>query len=138
MTSNSNQEQYKGSIWNPFVPTKRDITRTEELANKNPVLAGLLGFFFPIGACIYLNRLANNLKINIYFLILVAPIMFAFLSEPKKSYENSEKFFEDTDRIIQKYSPIMSGISFLGNIAMMAENARAVTLARKRQSEADS
>lgn len=134
MTFNSNQEQYKGSVFNPFVPTKRDIERTEELASKNPVVAGLLGFFFPIGVCIYLNRFSNNLKINLYFLIILAPMMFAFLSEPKKSYENDENFFEDVDRIIQKYTPIMSGVSLLGNIALMAENARAVTLARKRQS----
>lgn len=135
MTFQVNQEQYKGSVFNPFVPTKRDIQRTEELATKNPVIAGLLGFLFPIGVCIYLNRISNNLKINLYFLILAAPIMFAFLSEPKKSYENEEQFLEDVDRIIQKYSPIMSGVSFLGNIAMMAENTRAVTLARKRKSE---
>jgi len=134
MTFQINEEQYKGSVFNPFVPTKRDIERTEELASKNPIVAGLLGFFFPIGVCIYLNRVSNNLKINLYFFILAVPIILSFLSEPKKSYENTEEFFENVDRIIRKYTPIMSGVSFFANVAVMAENARAVTLARKRQS----
>ena len=45
MTFNSNQEQNNSSVWNPFEPTKRDIHRTEELAGKNPALAGFLTFF---------------------------------------------------------------------------------------------
>ncbi len=134
MPFKSSDEQYQGSVFNPFLPTKRDIERTDELAGKNHIVAGLLGFLFPIGACIYLNRVSNNLKINVYFLIIAAPKMFAFVNEPKKNYENSKKFFEDADRIIQKYTPIMSAVNLLGNIALMAENSRAVTLARKRQS----
>lgn len=134
MTFNSNEIQYKGSTWNPFVPTERDIERTDELANKNPIIAGLLGFFLPISACIYLNRASNSLKINLYFLIIMIPIMFAFLNEPKKSYENAEQFLEDTGRIIKKYTPIMRGVYILGGISLMTENSRAVTLARKRQS----
>ncbi|BAZ47369.1 hypothetical protein NIES4102_44150 (plasmid) [Chondrocystis sp. NIES-4102] len=49
--------------WNPFVPTEKDLVRTEELANKNAVMAGVLSFvFFPVGL-IYLNRAINSLKI---------------------------------------------------------------------------
>ena len=41
--------------FNPFLPTRRDIERTDELARKNPVLAGFLTFFLlPLGM-IYLN-----------------------------------------------------------------------------------
>lgn len=134
MTFNSNQEQYKGSIWNPFVPTKKDIARTDELASKNPVIAGLSGLL-PFADTIYLNRTSNHIKIGIYFSIFLIPIMFAFLSDIRKSPENVETFDEFTDKITRKYIPIMTGLYVVSSIASMAENARAVTLARKRQSE---
>jgi len=45
--------------WNPFVPTKRDVERTEELASKNAALTGVLTWFFPPLGLIYLNRGMN-------------------------------------------------------------------------------
>jgi hypothetical protein len=143
MTFNSNQEQYKGSIWNPFVPTKRDIERTDELASKNAVIAGVLGFIFPIGAAFYLNRISNSLKLGMYFMIIIFPILFSVQSqfiERFKNIENAEQlteeqFIEKVNTINQEYIPVIRGINFLISIAFMAESARAVTLARKRQSE---
>lgn len=57
-------------IWNPFIPTKRDLSRANELAQKNLILTGVLTFiFFPAGL-IYLNRAINPLKIFGYTFIL--------------------------------------------------------------------
>jgi hypothetical protein len=56
--------------WNPFIPTKRDLDRTDELASKNVTTAGIITFlFFPAGL-IYLNRGVNTSKIFGYTLIL--------------------------------------------------------------------
>jgi len=57
-------------IWNPFIPTERDLSRGNELAQKNPIITGVLTFlFFPAGL-IYLNRAFNPLKIFGYTFIL--------------------------------------------------------------------
>jgi hypothetical protein len=41
--------------WNPFIPTERDLARTDELASKNVNTAGIITFlFFPAGL-FYLN-----------------------------------------------------------------------------------
>lgn len=142
MTFESNDNQYKGSVFNPFVPTKRDIARTEELASKNQIITGILGFIFPIGAAFYLNRISNSLKLGFYFLIITFPIMFALQSKLIEQFNNienaeqltEEQLIEKVNAINQEYMPIMVGINFLGGIAFMAENARAITLARKRKS----
>lgn len=56
--------------WNPFIPTARDLARTDELASKNLATAGIITFlFFPAGL-IYLNRGVNTAKIFGYALIL--------------------------------------------------------------------
>ncbi len=131
MTFYSKQKQYKGSIINPFVPTKRDIERTEVLADKNLVIAGLFGFFIPIGAMIYLNRVSNNLKIVAYFAIISFAIVFTFLY----TSINQNKSYEEARKSAEKYDAILQVVQVLGSIAFMTENVRAVTLARKRQSE---
>jgi len=118
MPFDSNEDQNNSSAWNPFVPTKRDIERTEELASKNPVVAGSLGFLFPIGAMIYLNRGINNLKIFGY--VFLIGFMIGMLG-----YNSSDK----------EVKVITKVIGVLGNVALMAENTRTITLARKRQSE---
>ncbi|MGB3638567.1 MAG: hypothetical protein WBA39_13475 [Rivularia sp. (in: cyanobacteria)] len=133
MTFNSNEEQYKGSALNPFVPTKRDIERTEVLADKNIIIAGLFGFFIPIGAMIYLNRVSNNLKIIAYF----APISFAIVFTFLYTSINQNKSYEEARKSAENYDAILHVVQVLGSIAFMTENARAVTLARKRQSEAN-
>jgi len=59
------------SLWNPFIPSERDISRASELAQKNLVLTGVLTFiFFPAGL-IYLNRAINPLKILGYTFVLM-------------------------------------------------------------------
>ena len=45
--------------WNPFIPTKRDIQRTDELAAKNVAVAGILTFLFAPAGLIYLNRVSK-------------------------------------------------------------------------------
>jgi len=132
MTFNSNEEQYQGSAFNPFVPTKRDIARTEELANKNHIVAGLLGFIFPIAAMIYLNRASNNLKMIAYSFVIGTAVGFTFITT------NQNKDVEEVIESSQGYNAIGRVFNLLGSIAFMTENGRAVTLARKRQSEAES
>ncbi len=100
------------SVWNPFVPSTRDITRTNELAQKNEVLAGVLSFiFFPAGL-IYLNRAINPLKIFGYTIILSVLVKMGSSSNPE---ENSTNF-----------------ISLLGISAITAEQVIAVKSARQR------
>ncbi len=128
MTFYSKQKQYKGSIINPFVPTKRDIERTEVLADKNLIIAGLFGFFIPIGGMIYLNRVSNNLKIAAYFAIISFAIVFTFLY----TSINQNKSYEEARKSAEKYDAILQVVQVLGSIAFMTENVRAITLARKR------
>lgn len=100
------------SVWNPFVPSTRDITRTNELAQKNEILAGVLSFiFFPAGL-IYLNRAINPLKIFGYTIILGILLKVGSSSNPE---ENSTNF-----------------ISLLGISGITAEQVIAVKSARKR------
>lgn len=118
MTFNSNEEPKNNSVWNPFVPTKRDIERTEELANKNPFIAGLLTFFLlPLGM-LYLNRGINGLKI-LGYTFLVAFIL------GMANYNKSDKEIE----------AMGESVGVIGGIAAIVESTRTVTLARKRQSE---
>ena len=118
MTFNSNEEPNNNSAWNPFLPTNRDIERTEELASKNPVIAGLLTFLMlPLGM-LYLNRGINGLKI-LGYTFLAAFIVGA------ANYNKSDEELE----------AMSNSIGVMGSIAAIAESTRAVTLARKRQSE---
>lgn len=118
MTFNSNQYQENNSVWNPFIPTARDIKRTDELAGKNTVLAGVLSFFLLPLAMIYLNRGINNLKIIGY--VFVAGFMIGIVTSNRSS--------RDTNAAANL-------IGVAGNIAIIAENTRTITLARKRKSE---
>ncbi len=133
MTFQSNEEQYKGSAFNPFVPTKRDIKRTEKLAGKNAAVAGLLGFFFPIGAMIYLNRASNNLKLIAYIVVINFAMIFAFLSTSGTQSKSDEELIQKIGEI----NAIGRVVQIFGAIAFMTENARTVTLAKKRLSETD-
>ncbi|GAA6618698.1 hypothetical protein [Scytonema sp. NUACC26] len=113
MTLNSTES----SPWNPFVPTKRDIERTEELAKKNPTIAGFLTFFFlPLGM-VYLNRGVNNLKIVGYVFLLGFAIGLV-------SYDGKND---------KQLNALGNFVGLCGQIALITENVRAVTLARQRQ-----
>lgn len=113
MTLNSTES----SPWNPFLPTKRDIERSEELAKKNATVAGLLTFFLLPLAMVYLNRGVNNLKI-LGDLFLIGFVL-GFVSYDGKN----DKKIEEMGNFI----------GLCGQIALITENVRAVTLARQRQ-----
>lgn len=107
--------QFKESNpWNPFEPTQRDIQRTKELSQKNPVVAGILCFLFTPFGMIYLNRGINSLKIFGYVLICV--FVFALASDSE----------EEADTVAE-------GIGFLGNIAIVVEQVNIVHMARRRK-----
>ena len=101
--------------WNPFEPTKKDLERTEKLAKKNPTVAGILGFLFPLAAMIYLNRGVNTLKILGY--VFIAGFIIGFTMS-----ESSE---EDIDVMCN-----VVGLS--GTVAIAAEHFMAVEKARQR------
>jgi hypothetical protein len=114
---NPNENQIEHSSWNPFVPTERDINRTEELAKKDPVMAGFLTFLLLPAAMIYLNRGVNNLKILAY--VFVAAFFVAFGTYNSKNRESEADV-------------LCNIVGFAGSIAAIIENSRSVTLARKR------
>lgn len=111
---NPNENQIEHSSWNPFVPTERDINRTEELAKKDPIIAGLLAFFLLPAAMIYLNRGVNNLKIFAYVFVVAFAIGIMQGSNKKET------------------EGLANIVGFAGSIAAINENYRSVTLARKR------
>jgi hypothetical protein len=116
MATDFNQNQTPDSPWNPFLPTKRDISRTEELAEKSPIVAGVLTFFFIPAGMIYLNRGVNNLKILGYVFVTAFIVGIA-------SYEGKDSL---------KMVRIGKLIEVCGKVAIITENVKAVTLARKR------
>ena len=67
------------TTWNPFIPTQRDIVRTEELAAKNVATTGALTFFFLPAGLFYLNRGINSLKILGY--VFVVSFIFGLVTE---------------------------------------------------------
>jgi hypothetical protein len=100
--------------WNPFVPTEKDLVRTEELASKNAVIAGVLSFvFFPAGL-IYLNRAINSLKI-LGYMVAVSLI----LSLGTNTKENSDD--------------LSNLVSCLALGALTTEQVMTVNKARTRQ-----
>lgn len=107
-------DQY--SPWNPFVPTKRDVKRTEELAKKNPMIAGILTFLFPFAGMVYLNRGANGFKIFGYTLIIGLSIL-GNLSDSM------------TD---EELEGVKDFVRLSSLVALTAESVRTVSLARKR------
>ncbi|MGD1919865.1 MAG: hypothetical protein ACFCAD_13825 [Pleurocapsa sp.] len=109
----SNFQVKEHNPWNPFLPTKRDIQRTEELSKKNHVVAGLLTFLLlPVGM-IYLNRGVNSLKILGYVFI------FAFLVG----------IVSDTEETAEGAANV---VGLAGSIALIAESANCVIQARNR------
>lgn len=103
--------------WNPFIPTQRDIGRTEELAAKNPITAGVLSFlFFPAGL-VYLNRGVNTLKILGY--VFAAGFVLGIVSN-----SNNENTKNPSNLV-----------SLIGTGAITAEQVMAVNKARQRLKE---
>ena len=110
----ANLQSKESNPWNPFEPTQRDIQRTNELSQKNHVVAGILSFLFLPAAMIYLNRGINSLKILGYFFLCI--FVFALMS-------NSE----------EEAAEIGDGISVLGSITIVAEQVNTVIKARQRK-----
>lgn len=110
----NNLQSQESAGWNPFIPTQRDLKRTEQLAKKNPVIAGVLAFFFVPAAMLYLNRGINSLKIFGYALAVGMALSI--------SAESEEKAFE-----------IGQGVGTIANIVIVVENVNTITSARKRR-----
>jgi hypothetical protein len=104
---------------NPFISTKRDIVRTEELASKNAALAGILSFIFLPAGLLYLNRGMNALKILGY--VFAVSFMFGLATEAEG---NSKKF--------------SNLLGLIGTGAITAEQVMAVNKARQRLQEKSS
>ena len=107
------------NTWNPFSPTKRDIERTEKLANKNSFAAALLTLLFLPAAMLYLNRGVNSLKIFAYTLCIAIPLSSVITESDEEAFSVGTK------------------VGNIGAIAMMVENINAITLAKKRKSTAE-
>lgn len=103
--------------WNPFNVTQRDITRTEELAAKNPITTGVLSFLFVPAGLIYLNRGVNTLKILGY--VFAASFVLGIVSNPNEENTNNPG----------------SLIGLIGTGAITAEQVMAVNKARQRLKE---
>lgn len=115
MTDSQFKEIKQSNPWNPFEPTSRDIERTEELANKNPIIAGVLTFFLLPAAMIYLNRGVNSLKIFAYAMCIALPLSAAIA-------ESEEQAFG-----------IGQSIGYIANIVTIVENVGAISKAKKRK-----
>ncbi|MHC5936100.1 hypothetical protein [Nostoc sp.] len=116
MTTDFNQNQTPNSPWNPFLPTKRDISRTEELADNSPLAVGVVTFCLLPAGMIYLNRGVNNLKILGYVFVIAFIVSIV-------SYEGKDP---------GKTKRIRHLVGLCGQVAIIIENVKAVTLARKR------
>jgi hypothetical protein len=117
--ANSPESNTTVNPWNPLIPTKRYIVRTEELASKNAATVGILSFIFPIAGLIYLNRGINSLKILGYF--FAVSFMFNLVTEA----EPSSKSFNNL-------------LGLIGTGAITAEQVMAVNKARQRLQDKNS
>lgn len=110
----ANFQSTERNPWNPFLPTERDLKRTEQLAKKNPVVAGVLSLLLlPIGL-VYLNRGINSLKILGYLFVIGFLVGLSSVSE------------EDANAMGEV-------VGTAGSVAIAVEQIRAVTEARKRK-----
>ena len=100
--------------WNPFCSTKRDLKRTDELAKKNPIVAGVLTAIFPLFGMLYLNRGVNCLKILGYVFLIGFAI--GLTVDPE----------EDV-------SAITNVVGLGGTAALVVEQVGSINQARKRK-----
>lgn len=105
---NSSKNQF-----NPFITTKRDIARTEELSSKNAVIAGILSFIFLPAGLLYLNRGINSIKILGY--VFAVSFMFSLVTEAEGNSKSFSNF-----------------LGLIGAGAITAEQVMAVNKAQQR------
>lgn len=117
MTSPQFHEIQESNPWNPFDSTERDIKRTEQLAKKNPIVAGLLTFLLLPAAMIYLNRGVNSLKIWGYAMLVAIAFVSITETSEEKAFETGKMF------------------GHIAQVFMIAENVSAVSRAKKRQQQ---
>lgn len=78
--------------WNPFEPTNRDIKRTEQLANKDMLVAIFLTIVFPLFGLLYLDRAVNCLKIIGYGMYIAIVIEQAkTINQARQRKENRDE-----------------------------------------------
>ena len=109
----ANFQRTKSNSWNPFAPTERDLQRTEELSQKNALVAGILTFFFTPFGMLYLNRGVNCMKIMGYTFILIFVVV---LMEESPEQGN----------------PAINFIGSVANIAIVVEQVNSINQARKK------
>ena len=115
MTDSQSKEIKESNFWNPFISTTRDIERTEEIAKKNTVVAGVLSFFLLPAAMLYMNRGVNSLKILAYTICLAIPISGIIAESEDQAFSIGKK------------------IGYIGNIAIIVENVNTINKAKKRK-----
>lgn len=108
-------QPHEPNFWNPFIPTERDLTRTNILANKKVAVVVIFGLLLsPLASALYLNRFLNTFKILGYVCFLSMALGYG----------------HDVDeRYLKK---IAHGIGVLGSIATVAEQSLAIKNARLR------
>jgi Short C-terminal domain len=106
----------KLNLYNPFLTTQRDINRTNELASKNPVVAGILSLIFAPAGLFYLNRGINCLKIFGY--IFAVSFICYLLNKPNEESKDLNYF-----------------VIFIGAGAIATEQVMAINKARQRLQE---
>ena len=114
----SNFQASESNPWNPFIPTARDIKRTNKLAQKNKWVAGILTLLFPPVGMIYLNRGVNCLKILGY--IFMIGFIIGFTADPEED--------------LQEISDL---VGLGGTIALVVEQVGTIERARDRQKNTD-
>jgi hypothetical protein len=101
-------------IWNPFIPTEKDLSRANELAQKNLILTGVLTFiFFPAGL-IYLNRAINPLKIFGYTFILTMVLGLGGSSRTKQGFIDFVYFLGISAMTVEQVMTVKSASKRLG------------------------
>ena len=109
----ANFQRTESNPWNPFAPTKRDLQRSEELSQKNALVAGILTFLFTPFGMLYLNRGVNCLKILGYTFVLVFAVVLI-----EESPEQGD--------------PAIGLIGSLANIVLVTEQVNSINRARER------
>ena len=131
----ANFQKTESNPWNPFVPTKRDIQRSQELSKKNALLTGIVTFLAPFYGMLYLNRGVNCLKIFGYMLILMFAVV---LMDESPEQGNPVRYIIRLSPVFlmeespKQGNPVRDIIVPVLNIMVAAEQVNSIYQARKR------